>query len=207
MRTQTSPLIDLLDWRRTISELYSRVRASADAESAWRDWRATRDRLFAGHPQSPIPEPERSSFGGLRYADYDPDYRVLADIEPAPAERLEIGTSTGGVTAFTRFAVARFELGGSQHTLQLYWLEAYGGGLFLSYRDATSGRTSYGAGRYLFDSVKGADLGTTADRIVLDFNFSYNPSCAYDPRWACPLAPPDNSLKVEVRAGELAPHG
>jgi uncharacterized protein len=205
VRTQTSPLIDLLDWRRSISELYARVRASSDPEYAWRDWRETRDRLFARHPQSPIPEDERGSFAGLRYAQYDPSFRFIAGIEPARPERLEIATSTGETTSFTRFATARFDVSGSAQALQLYWLEGYGGGLFLSFRDATSARESYGAGRYLFDSVKGADLGAGGDRIVLDFNFSYNPSCAYDPRWACPLAPPDNHLRAEIPVGELAP--
>jgi hypothetical protein len=98
-----------------------------------------------------------------------------------------------------------FELYGSSRTLGLYWLEGYGGGVFLSFTDATSGEASYGAGRYLLDTVKGADLGMVGERLVLDFNFSFNPSCAYDSRWACPLAPAENRLPVEVRAGELLP--
>jgi uncharacterized protein (DUF1684 family) len=69
-------------------------------------------------------------------------------------------------------------------------------------RDATAGTTTYGAGRYLLDTVKGADLGMEGDRLVLDFNFAYNPSCAYDPRWVCPLAPPPNRLDVAIEAGE-----
>ena len=205
MRSERLALLDLLEWRRTIAELYAGVRANPDPEAAWSEWRATRDRLFAGHPQSPIPAAERASFSGLAYADYDPAFRVIAALEPAPPERLDIPTSTGGATAFTRFAVARFELSGVEQALQVYWLEGYGDGVFVSYRDATSGRESYGAGRYLLDTVKGADLGTDGDRLVCDFNFSYNPSCAYDPRWTCPLAPPDNRLSAHVRAGELAP--
>ena len=86
--------------------------------------------------------------------------------------------------------------------LALHWLEGYGGGLFLSFRDATSGRETYGACRYLLDTVKGADLGIDGERLVLDFNFAYQPSCSYDPAWACPLAPPDNRLAVPVLAGE-----
>src|SRR5204862_7598233 len=102
----------------------------------------------------------------------------------------------------TRFAVARFELAGAHLELELYWLEGYGGGLFLPFRDRTSGKETYGAGRYLLDTVKGADLGMEGDRLVLDFNVSYNPSCAYDPRWVCPLAPTANSLPLGITAGE-----
>ena len=87
-------------------------------------------------------------------------------------------------------------------TLELYWIEGYGGGLFLSFRDATAGSETYGAGRYLLDTVKGADLGASGGRLVLAFNFAYNPSCAYDPRWVCPLAPTANSLPLAITAGE-----
>lgn len=100
---------------------------------------------------------------------------------------------------FVRFARAHAEA----ITLDLYWLDAYGGGLFVPFADATSGNESYGAGRYVLDTIKGADLGTTTDgRLVLDLNFAYQPSCSYDARWTCPLAPPANRLGVAVRAGE-----
>jgi uncharacterized protein (DUF1684 family) len=205
VRTEALELLDLADWKRTVSELYAAVRSEADPPAAWRRWRAARDGLFAEHPQSPLPPDARASFAGLPYFDYDPGLRVLAAVEPASAERLEIPTSTGGSYAFTRFAVARFELGGGPASLEVFWLEGYGGGVFVSFRDATSGRESYGACRYLLDTVKGADLGMAEDRLVLDFNFAYNPSCAYDPQWTCPLAPPANRLAVAVRAGERAP--
>ena len=99
-------------------------------------------------------------------------------------------------------ARASFELRGEQLSLEVAWLAAYGGGVFLCFRDATSGRASYGGGRYLLDTVKGADLGDDGGRLVLDFNFAYNPSCSYDPSWVCPLAPPANRLAVAVEAGE-----
>ena len=151
---------------------------------------------LARHPQSPRPGHDT-----LRYFDYDPSLRFEADVAPAPPGRRAIGSSGDEPVWFTRFAIARF--GG--HELELYWLDAYGGGLFLPFRDATSATETYGAGRYLLDTVKGADLGTAGGRLVLDFNFAYNPSCAYDPRWACPLAPPANRLPFAVRAGELRP--
>jgi len=196
-------LLDLLDWKRRVFELYAEVRAASDPAAAWGRWREVRDRLFASHPQSPLTAEARASFAGLPYFEHDPAARVPADLEPSQPEHYEIGTSDGGSYGFTRLAVARFSLEGRELALEAYWLDGYGGGVFLPFRDATAGRETYGAGRYLLDTVKGSDLGAGPDgRLVLDFNFAYNPSCAYDPRWACPLAPPPNRLDVEVRAGE-----
>jgi uncharacterized protein (DUF1684 family) len=96
-------------------------------------------------------------------------------------------------------------------TLDVWWLDSYGGGVFVPVKDALAGTETYGGGRYLLDTVKGADLGGDIDPatgrgvLVVDLNFSYNPSCAYDPAWACPLAPAGNTLAVPVRAGELYP--
>jgi uncharacterized protein len=198
-------LLDLLDWKRTISELYATVRADTDPAAAWKRWRDERDRLFATHPQSPLFAGDRASFSGLPYFDYDPALRTRADVRTSPPERLEIATSTGGMHAFTRLGTAAFSLHERALSLAVYWLEGYGGGAFLSFRDGTSGHASYGACRYLLDTVKGADLGGEGHRLVLDFNYAYNPSCAYDPRWTCPLAPPDNQLRVAIEGGERAP--
>jgi uncharacterized protein len=195
-------VLDLADWRRRVFELYRDVRDASDPAAACRAWGAGRDDLFARHPQSPLPERERASFRGLPYFGYDPSARVLATVDPVEAVTLDISTSQDGVYRFSRCGSASFELAGERLALELYWLEGYGGGLYLPFADATSGTTSYGGGRYLLDGVKGADLGQDADRLVLDFNFAYNPSCAYDPRWVCPLAPPANRLPVEIRAGE-----
>ncbi len=194
--------IDLLDWKRSVFELYSKVRDSQNVEEAWTRWRESRDEFFHSHPQSPLPEEARRTFSGIEYFDYDPQARTLGEILPADEERYEIGASDGGTYAFTRFALARLDLHGREFDLELYWLDGYGGGLFLPFRDATAGTETYGAGRYLLDTVKGADLGMQDGRLVLDFNFAYNPSCSYDPRWSCPLAPPPHRLEVEVRAGE-----
>ena len=188
-----SDLLDLLDWKRRVFALYAEVRAAADPEQAWTRWREVRGDLFRTHPQSPSPGYDR-----LAYFDYDPTLRFVADVVPAEPERRAIGSSGDEPVWFTRFATARF--GG--HELELYWLDAYGGGLFLPFRDATAGSETYGAGRYLLDTVKGADLGMHDGKLVLDFNFAYHPSCTYDPRWACPLSPPPNRLDVAIRAGE-----
>ena len=194
--------LQLLDWKRRVFELYARVRASDDPGAAWQEWRATRDDLFANHPQSPIPPSERGHFRGLAYFDYEPAYRVLARVQTEDPERFDIVTSGDEAITFNRTGMADFELRDQKLRLELYWLEGYGGGLFLSFRDGTSGVSTYGACRYLLDTVKGADLGMHDDKLVLDFNFAYNPSCYYDPRWVCPLATPANRLEVEIGAGE-----
>ncbi|MEA2154314.1 MAG: uncharacterized protein QOE11_454, partial [Solirubrobacteraceae bacterium] len=120
----------------------------------------------------------------------------------APEQAFELPSSDGATMRFVRFARAHAR----DVALDLFWLDAYGGGLFVPFADATSAGESYGAGRYALDTIKGADLGTQDGLLVLDLNFSYQPSCSYDARWSCPLAPPANRLDVAVRAGErLAP--
>ena len=194
--------LTLLDWKRRIFELYESIRGDNDPEHAWRRWRDVRDELFRTHPQSPLPAERRAAFAGIPTFDYDPAFRVLGVVEPAARERREIATSGDRPYAFTRFARTHFELAGVEYALDLYWLDGYGGGLYLCFADATSGHETYGACRYLLDTVKGSDLGEHNGKLVLDFNFSYNPSCAYDPSWVCPLAPPGNRLTTPVRAGE-----
>jgi len=190
--------LDLLDWKRRVFELYAGIRAASDPEAAWRRWCGTRRQLFREHPQSPVPAGARSSSGGPVVYDYDPAWRLLAETEPTEEERLQLPSSDGETMTFRRFARAR----AGELVLDVYWLEGYGGGVFVPFADATSGDETYGAGRYLLDTVKGADLGSEDGRLVLDFNFAYQPSCSYDDRWACPLAPPANRLDMRVEAGE-----
>jgi uncharacterized protein len=186
------PELELLDWKQRVFDLYAEVRTS-EPRTGWDRWREVRAELFRDHPQSPSP-----GYTGLTYFDYDPAFRFLAEVEPVEEQVLEIAGSAGSLTRFRRFALARFELG----ALELYWLEAYGGGVFLPFADEMRGTETYGAGRYLLDTVKGADLGLAGGRLVLDFNFAYNPSCSYDDSWACPLSPAANRLPLPVRAGE-----
>ena len=197
--------MSLLDWKRRVFAGYEVVREEPDPARAWAGWRVLRDELFADHPQSPIPAAARESVAGLDYFEYDPAFRTAGEIVGADPRRYEIAGSAGTSFEFDRFAVVRFELGGqaAELELELYWLRGYGGGLFLPFADATSGSETYGAGRYLFDTVKGADLGFDEQgRLILDFNFAYNPSCSYDPAWACPLATPPNRLELPIAAGE-----
>ena len=141
-------------------------------------WREVRDELFRSHPQSPLPEPAGLR-AGSRYFPYDPALRFARGgrcrARARDADRQSAGTSR---SAFDALREARFALGGAEHALELFWLDGYGGGLFVPFRDATSGAETYGGGRYLLDTVKGADLGHEGGRLVLDFNFAYNPSCA-----------------------------
>jgi len=192
--------LDLVDWRRRVGDLY---RLPSHME-----WRAARDVLFREHPQSPIPVSERASFSGLVWFPYDAAYRVDALWTAGDGSRMEIDTGgEDGVVLYRRAGVLRFSLGGAALQLTAFRQQGYGGGLFIPFADATSRHETYGAGRYLADTVKNTDghclvMTPGSDRVVLDLNFAYNPSCVYDERWACPLAPPENRLPVAIRAGE-----
>jgi uncharacterized protein (DUF1684 family) len=198
----TDPLLDLLDYRRQVNVIYQTVRTlrERDPRAAHRLWRERRDDLFRSHPQSALPESKRAAFRGLPYHEYDPAFAFTAKVRSVTRESYDVDTSTGGVIRFVRFGAVDLPIG----TLEVMWLDEYSGGVFLPFRDATSGKTTYGGGRYLLDTAKGADLGSSGDRLVLDFNFAYHPSCVYDPKWTCPLAPLSNRLTAAVEAGELS---
>ncbi len=194
----------LLDWKHRIFDLYRGVRRASDPRAAWLHWRTTRDLLYRDHPQSPLTPEQRRDFEGCEFFDYDPAWRVTAAIVDAERSATQIAASTGGTFAFSRIGVLRFQLRGRDVELELAWNEGYGGGTFLAFTDETTGTSTYGGGRYLLDTVKGAELGFDRyDRtVILDFNFAYNPSCSYNPAWSCPLAPAANRLPLAVTAGE-----
>ncbi len=194
--------LDLLEYRRIVADMYASVREGGNGARTWSHWRTDRDELFATHPQSPLSVEARDTFSGLPYFPYDPSWRIEATVEPLAGDDVAIDHSGEGATGFRRFGIVRFEVAGAQMELTLFWLTGYGGGVFLPFRDRTSGSETYGGGRYLLDTVKGADLGHEEDRMVLDFNYAYHPSCVHDHRWSCPLAPPKNWLDEDVRAGE-----
>jgi uncharacterized protein (DUF1684 family) len=193
----------LWDWRRRISELYAQVRSSEPLQG-WQQWCAARDDLFRHHSQSPITVQERAQFPGVPYFAYDSSFRYLLELgEPADTEPLSMPAGRDGEVKLQPFARTRGLAPHLGNELTLYWIGGYGGGVFLPFRDATSGRESFAGGRYLLDTIKGADLGCSSDgRVILDFNFAYNPSCSYSDQWVCPLAPADNTLPYLVRAGE-----
>ena len=195
--------LTLLDWRRRVARLYAEIRAEPDPVAAHEHWRRTRDGLLRTHPDSPIPGPERARYPGAPVAAYDPRLRFDVAVDNGvPPEQLKMATGTDGIVRFDRIGTAHLPGLGD---LDVWWLASYGGGVFVPVKDASAGTASYGGGRYLFDTAKGADLGGDDGRLVLDFNFAYNPSCAYDPAWACPLAPAGNTLARPLLAGELMP--
>ena len=192
--------LTLLDWRRRVARLYAEVRGEPDIRAAHDHWRKTRDDLLRTHPDSPIPRTQRASYPGAPVAPYDPRLRfdVIVDTD-VPPRHMDLATSSDGIVPFDRIGCAHLPGYGD---LDVWWLGSYGGGVFVPVKDATAGATTYGGGRYLIDTVKGADLGGDDGRLILDFNFAYNPSCAYDDRWSCPLSPPENRLPYVVNAGE-----
>ena len=195
-------LADLWNWRRCTANLYHAIRQAADPMVAWALWRAERDRMARTHPQSPIDA--EADFSGLQFFHYEPELRFLVGLKDvASSVQEEAAAGEDGIVRLRPFARTEglaTALGGE---LTLYWIMGYGGGVFLPFADKTNGGETYGGGRYLLDTIKGADLGAAPDgRIILDFNFSYFPSCAYSPRWVCPLPPPANRLGASIRAGE-----
>jgi len=172
--------VALADWRRRVHAMYAALRAD-DRPGPMRDFR------------------------GLAYWRHTDELVLHAPLEPdreAPA----IGVPRSGAglgIPFQRIGWVSFSVGGIACRLSVFWLNEYAGGIFIPFRDATSGSASYGGGRYLWDSAKGADLGSTDDgELVLDFNYAYHPSCVFDPRWSCPLAPRENWLEVAIEGGE-----
>lgn len=199
--------LDLADWRRRVGDLY-RLRGGRALEN----WRRGRDLLFATHSQSPIAPEERSTFNGLHYFEADPRFRINCQLGPARPGPDWVDIDTGGedgVINYRRSGTLHFTVDGQACELTVYKMAGYGGGLFLPFKDTTSGHETYGGGRYLFDTVKNTDglsleITPGSTDIVIDFNYAYNPSCAYDDQWACPLAPYENWLTVPIRAGEKA---
>jgi uncharacterized protein len=197
----------LADWRRRVALEYAAVRSGvADPEGAAKRFRAARDSLFREHPESPIPSVRRRDWPGVAWYAYAPAWRIKGVVEPAAKrESFEIALETDGILRCARVGHVRFTVGGRAARLAVYWLEGYGGGIWLPFTDSTSGADTYGGGRYLYDTIKGAALGVGEREMVLDFNYAYNPSCAYDARWSCPLSPPENRLPFAVPAGERQP--
>jgi len=199
---------ELVDYRRAVSNIYAGMRgetAGSPPDHAARSqrFRTERDALFKHHPQSPLSESQKERFSGLSYFDHDPSFRftlpVEYNVEPGI---LEITLRDDGPLRLRRFGRVRFRVEDDELTLSLFWISGYGGGVLLPFKDLTSASETYGGGRYLLDTIKHADLGSENGRLVIDFNYAYNPSCAYNPRWDCPLTPLENDLPVRIAAGE-----
>lgn len=182
--------------------------AVSDPGIALAHWRAVREMLYREHPQSPVPPAERAAFRA-RHFDHDPRLRFEVPIGPAPppapgAHALALPNSGPDTLSFGRVGTIALPFPDRPRSLSVFWMAGYAGGLFIPFRDETNGTDTYGAGRYLIDAAKSMDLGGDATRgkLIVDFNFAIQPSCAFDPRWACPLAPPENRLDLAIHAGE-----
>ena len=207
---------DLYDYRRRVASMYRERNeaylAGEDAVMNWRRFRKARNDLFAYHPQSALDEEQRRQFQGLPYFPYNPAMVVTVDVDTSvePTSQ-QIAMNAEESMTMTTVGRVHFTVEGQAVSLSIYWLNIYSGGLFLPFRDTTCPAESYGAGRYLFDTIKGSDFlpvpgSSDLKRITLDFNYAYNPSCAYNIRWVCPLAPLENRLTVAIRAGEQKYH-
>ncbi len=197
--TDVRTALAVADLRRRVHARYAAVRASSEPAAAHAVWAQAHAALLAEHPASAVLPEHRGA--RVQVAPYDPAWRFEVQVVEAEHQRIEVRTGTDGVVGYER--VGRVDLDGAGR-LDVWWHCGYGGGIFVPFRDAGSRTGGYGGGRYLLDTVKGADLGAVTDGLlVLDLNFAYHPSCAYDPAWACPLAPAGNVLEVAVPVGEL----
>jgi uncharacterized protein (DUF1684 family) len=194
--------LELADWRRQVARLYASARAEPDPADGHERWRRGRDRLFREHPQSPLPPGDPLRETGLPYWPYDPALRFdvpLWTVDNGP--QLVVPTGGDGDTRLAQIGYVDLPAPVGAR-LDVWWLYQYAGGIFVPVRDGTAGAGSYGGGRYLLDTAKGADLGSTPTTLTLDFNFLYHPSCRYDPAWTCPLAPEGNRIATPLHAGE-----
>ena len=169
-------------------------------------WRQKRDQLFAHHSQTALDAEQLAQFSGLHYFDYNPAWRFEAHLDTdVESDVIAIETDVDGTIRAQRIGRVHLNIDGATNSLSLYWLLGYGGGVFLPFRDTTNGNETYGGGRYLLDTIKHADLGQTSDgKLILDFNYAYNPSCAYNHQWSCPLAPPENRAGYPTSGGRKA---
>lgn len=207
--------LELTDWRRETADIYRRVRAAPSPQEGHALWRAERDGMLRAHPQSPLGPDDPMRAGGVPYWPYDPALRwtlpLLDPTDPTdPTDPAEsdaptiVSQSSDGPITLRRIGRVALPLPGEPR-LDVWWLDQYAGGVWLPLRDGTAGAPtegSYGAGRYLLDTAKGADLGGSATELTIDLNFLYHPSCRYSPEWACPLAPEGNRIEAPIRAGE-----
>ena len=200
-----SSYLELADYRRRVAEIYARARDTRiRPETRWQQFRVDQDNLFKTHPQTALTPDQVANFTSLRYYPYNPALRFIVPVEKTvDKEVMRVELRDDGLTRMQPIGTISFEVNGQVVSLTLFWITGYGGGIFLPFRDLTNATETYAGGRYLLDTIKGADLGQEGDQLVIDFNFAYNPSCAYNDRWSCPLPPPENRLPVAIQAGEL----
>lgn len=157
-------------------------------------FRAEKDNFFANHPHSPLTHDQKEAFNGLDYFPENPSLRLEVDVEKFQIQdEIEMQTSTGDIQTYTRYGKFSFQVEGESAELTLYTNE---NGYFLPFVDQLAGKDTYPAGRYL--EVEELPDG----KFLVDFNIAYNPYCAYNDLWSCPLTPFENRIRVPIRAGE-----
>ncbi len=194
---------ELADWRRQMNDIYAHIREVDDPWHGWCHWHNARSDLYRHHPMSPLADGKRQRLKQIPVFPYDPDLRFEVALIPArhPTQKADLGGD--GALSYTGFATTSGLAGALGAELTVYWIEGYGGGLFIPFGDATNGTETYGGGRYIVDAIKGSDFGPgPSNGLILDFNFAYNPSCALNEAYICPLSPPENKLPNPVRGGE-----
>jgi uncharacterized protein len=161
-------------------------------------FREAKDHYFKTDPHSPLTREQKRSFSQLAYFPENPALRIQAQVEEFPQkEQIEMQTSTGDVQFYQRYGRFKFEVEGQPAELTIYQSD---GGFFLPFVDSQTGKETYGAGRYLEPEHLGGN------NFTIDFNLAYNPYCAYNEMWSCPLTPFENRVKVPIRAGEKVFH-
>lgn len=205
-----SDYFDLYDYRQRTFLMYRKrntlLQQGTNPAAVMKEFRQEKDDLFLNHPQSALDDTQKSKFKGLSYFDYDPSFAIEAELQEIPPRAITVTKNQYETMTLTSIAQVTFAKDNKPATLSIYWIEIYGGGLFLPFHDPTSPETCYGAGRYLFDTIKGSNcLESMRDgkrTIIMDFNYAYNPSCAYNPAWICPLPPVENRIDIPITAGE-----
>lgn len=159
------------------------------------NYRQNKDEFFREHPQSPLTHEQRETFFGLNYFPENSDLRLLVDVERIEGkDTIQVQTSTGDIQVYQRYGTFDFEVEGQSVNLAIYMNQH---GYFLPFVDSLANSETYGAGRYLEPEEQ------PDGRFTIDFNLAYNPYCAYNERWSCPLTPAENRIKVPIRAGEM----
>ncbi|MFN8461958.1 MAG: DUF1684 domain-containing protein [Anaerolineales bacterium] len=162
------------------------------------EFRKEKDEYFGQHPQSPLTPEQRRDFKGLNYFPENDSLRLEVQVEPFEDQQpMTMQTSTGGVQEYVRFGKFKFQADGQDAELTIYQANY---GFFLPFVDSLAGKETYPAGRYLEPEP------LPGNRFLVDFNIAYNPYCAYNEMWSCPITPAENRLKVPIQAGEKLFH-
>lgn len=191
---------NLLEYRSLVADMYKKLLEFDDKNLAHTFFIESKTELYRTHPCTPLEKPEKLET--LHFYEYDDSFNVLGEVEEKEPVFHQIDLPEDGIVKLVEYGDILFSIQNKKLSLPIYWIDLYGGGIFIPFKDKTSAYETYGGGRYLWDTLKGANLGFTKNQINLDFNFAYNPSCAYSSKWNCPLAFGDSVIDFAILAGE-----